>query len=72
MNDFTDRYENISENRKVTTAAVTKNLQSTERMFPLTQADLDNATRLRVNPKTGHILITKDDPQDLQDWALNG
>ncbi|MDR1016513.1 MAG: hypothetical protein LBL67_03460 [Coriobacteriales bacterium] len=26
----------------------------------------------RVNPKTGHLLITQDDPQDLQDWALHG
>jgi DNA-damage-inducible protein J len=46
--------------------------QTTDRAFPLTQTDLDNATRLRTNPKTGHILVTKDDPQDLQDWAVNG
>jgi hypothetical protein len=43
-----------------------------KRILPLTQADIDGAIKLRTNPSTGHILVTKNDPVDLQDWALNG
>jgi DNA-damage-inducible protein J len=45
---------------------------ATKRAFPLTQADLDTAYKLNTDPRTNHIIFTKDDPADLQDWAMNG
>jgi hypothetical protein len=43
-----------------------------ERVFPLNKDDLERATRLCTNPETGHILITKENPEGLQEWALDG
>jgi uncharacterized protein (DUF1778 family) len=48
------------------------NTADNDRVFPMTQRDWDNATRIKTDPNGGGLLIEKNDDPALVDWAVNG
>jgi addiction module RelB/DinJ family antitoxin len=45
---------------------------ATESMLPISDSLRSSAQPARINPSTGHILVTEQDSPSLQEWALYG